>query len=268
VLGSYLHWLVGISVLFVILERVLPWRRGQDLLRPGLSRDIGFLAVNGHLFSIAAAGLNGWVALQATTLLEGVGLRFDASPISRWPLGAQVAVFLVVSDFLQWCVHNALHRVGFLWTFHKVHHAITTMDFIGNFRFHWMEIVVYKAAQWLPLALLGASGEAAFVVAVFGTFWGDLNHANLDVRLGPLDRVFNTPRMHLWHHDASDEGGVAKNFGIVLSCWDFLFGTAYWPRDRSPRQLGYPGDATGARRRARLAARAPALTGTPRPPPP
>ena len=57
----------------------------------------------------------------------------------------------------------------FLWTFHKVHHAITTMDFVGNFRFHWMEIVVYKTAQWLPLALLGASGEAAFVVAVFGT---------------------------------------------------------------------------------------------------
>ena len=82
-------------------------------------------------------------------------------------------------------MHNALHRVPFLWTFHKVHHAITTMDFVGNFRFHWMEIVVYKSAQWLPLALLGASGEAAFVVAVFGTFWGDLNHANLNVGLGP-----------------------------------------------------------------------------------
>jgi hypothetical protein len=25
--------------------------------------------------------------------------------------------------------------------------------------------------------------------------------------------------------------------------WDFLFGTAYWPRDRSPEQLGYPGMA-------------------------
>jgi sterol desaturase/sphingolipid hydroxylase (fatty acid hydroxylase superfamily) len=47
--------------------------------------------------------------------------------------------------------------------------------------------------------------------------------------------------MHLWHHDASDEGGVAKNFGIVLSLWGFLFRTAYWPRERSPQRLGYPG---------------------------
>jgi len=50
--------------------------------------------------------------------------------------------------------HNLLHRVPWLWTFHKVHHSITTMDWIGNWRFHWMEIVVYKTLQWLPLAWL------------------------------------------------------------------------------------------------------------------
>jgi sterol desaturase/sphingolipid hydroxylase (fatty acid hydroxylase superfamily) len=48
--------------------------------------------------------------------------------------------------------------------------------------------------------------------------------------------------MHLWHHDASSEGGTAKNFAIVFSAWDWLFGTAYWPRDRAPAHLGYPRD--------------------------
>ena len=243
VLWSYVHWLVGISLLFVVLERLLPWRKGQARLRPGLARDLGFLAINGHFFSLLTAGANGWLALQATRFLQEAGLVLDASPVSRWPFWVQVVVFLLVSDFLQWCVHNLLHRVPFLWTFHKVHHAITTMDFVGSFRFHWAEILVYNTAQWLPLALLGAPGEAAFVVAVFGTFWGDLNHANLNVGLGPLGTVLNSPRMHLWHHDASDEGGVAKNFGIVLSLWDFLFGTVFWPRDRSPQVLGYPGIA-------------------------
>lgn len=238
---SYLHWLIAISVVFVVLERIVPWRSGQPLLRAGWGRDLGFLALNGHLFSLLTAGLNGWLAAQASFLLQRAGLRLDASPLAGWPLWGQVLAFLVVSDFLQWCVHNLLHRVPALWTFHKVHHAITTMDFVGNFRFHWMEIVVYKSALWLPLALLGASGEAAFVVAVVSTFWGDLNHANLNLRLGPLEYVLNSPPMHLWHHDQSDEGGSAKNFGIVLSLWDFLFGTAFWPRDRSPRALGYPG---------------------------
>ncbi len=57
--------------------------------------------------------------------------------------------------------------------------------------------------------------------------------------IGPLRFLFNSPRMHIWHHDASDEGGAAKNYGIVLSLWDWLFGTVYWPLDRAPARLGY-----------------------------
>jgi sterol desaturase/sphingolipid hydroxylase (fatty acid hydroxylase superfamily) len=239
---SYLHWLLASSAVFVALERLLPWRREQALLRPGFVRDLGFLGLNGHFFAMGSAVATGAVAAAATRVLQDLGLRLSGSPVPSWPFAAQFGVLLVLADFLQWCVHNLLHRVPVLWTFHKVHHSITTMDWIGNWRFHWMEILVYKAAQWLPLAWLSASPEVVLAVAVAGTFWGDFNHANLNVGLGPLGYVFNTPRMHLWHHDASSEGGIAKNFGIVLSLWDFLFRTAFWPRDRSPVRLGYPGD--------------------------
>jgi sterol desaturase/sphingolipid hydroxylase (fatty acid hydroxylase superfamily) len=238
----FAYWLIGISIAFVILERLFPWRKGQKLFRSGWLRDVGFLAVNGHFFSLLTAGFTGWVAFQATRLFQDAGLTLHGSPVPGWPAWTQFLAFFVLADFIQWTVHNLLHRVPFLWTFHKVHHSIHTMDFIGNFRFHWMEILVYKTLQWLPLVLLGASPAVTFWVFVFTTFWGDLNHANLNVGLGPLGYVFNNPRMHLWHHDASDEGGTAKNFGIVLSCWDFLFGTAFWPRDRNPERLGYPGD--------------------------
>jgi sterol desaturase/sphingolipid hydroxylase (fatty acid hydroxylase superfamily) len=239
---SYWQWLVLVSLAFVALERVIPWRRGQPLLRPGWMRDVGFLAVNGHLFALLAAPLNAWVAVRASDGLRALALAPGASPIATWPFPAQLVAFLVLADFLQWAIHILLHRIPLLWTFHKVHHSIDTMDFIGNFHFHSVEILVYKTLQWLPLAWLGAPSSVLMPVAVFTTAWGHFNHANLDVSLGPLGRVFNSPRMHLWHHDASDEGGVAKNFGIVFSLWDFVFGTAYWPRDRSPARLGYPGD--------------------------
>jgi sterol desaturase/sphingolipid hydroxylase (fatty acid hydroxylase superfamily) len=238
---SYACWLLGISAAFVVAERMRPWRREQPALRPGLLRDLLFVALNGHFFSLWTASLTGLVAVAATDAFRSLGLRLPGSPVARWPFLAQVLVFLVLADFLQWCVHNLLHRVPFLWTFHKVHHSITTMDWIGNWRFHWMEILVYKSLQFLPLAWLGASPPAVFAVAVITTVWGDFNHANRNVGLGPLGYVFNNPRMHLWHHDQSSEGGVAKNFGIVFSLWDYLFGTAYWPRDRSPERLGYPG---------------------------
>ena len=240
-LMSYVYWLAAISLVFVLLERLFPWRERQPALRPGWTRDLGFVALNGHFFSLGTGALTGAVALTATKALQSLGLRLEGSPVLHWPFFAQFLAFLVLADFLQWCIHNLLHRVPALWTFHKVHHSIATMDWIGNWRFHWMEIVVYKSVQWLPLAWLNASPAAVFAVAIVTTVWGDFNHANLDVGLGRLGYLLNSPRMHLWHHDQSSEGAVAKNFGIVFSLWDFLFGTAYWPRERNPERLGYPG---------------------------
>ena len=238
---SYIHWLLGISAAFMLLERLLPARSEQRLLRKGWMRDLGFLVLNGHLFSLWTAALTGALAIAATKALHSFGVQLTGSPVKAWPFLAQFVAFLVLADFLQWCIHNMLHRVPWLWTFHKVHHSITTMDWIGNWRFHWMEILIYKSLQWLPLAWLDASAEAVFAVAVVTTVWGDFNHSNLNAGLGRLGYVLNSPRMHLWHHDQSSEGGVAKNFGIVLSVWDFLFGTAWWPRERNPARLGYPG---------------------------
>src|SRR5262249_37816387 len=143
-----------------------------------------------------------------------------------------------------------LHRVPWLWEFHKVHHSIQELDWIGNFRFHWMEIVVYQGLTYLPLMILGAGDGVVLAVAVVSTLIGDLNPANLDISWGPLRFALNSPRMHVWHHDlewpADRPHGV--NFGIVLSAWDWIFGTAHWPSagqspGQQPRELGFPGIA-------------------------
>lgn len=239
----YWKWLLGVSLFFVVVERLLPAREKQPALRPQLLNDVFYLAFNGHFYAVLVGGATGAVALSVREWLAPL-LPFatESSALARLPWAAQFVIYLLLSDFLQWCVHNLLHRVPFLWQFHKVHHSVRQMDWAASFRFHWMELVVYRSLLYVPLALLGGSGTALFAVAVFATFWGHFNHANLNVGIGPLGYVFNSPRMHMWHHDASSEGGVAKNYGIVLSVWDYLFRTAYWPRDRAPERIGYRGD--------------------------
>ena len=49
---EYVDWLILLALAFPLLERLFPWRKGQHLLRPGWLRDLVFLAVNGHLFSL------------------------------------------------------------------------------------------------------------------------------------------------------------------------------------------------------------------------
>ncbi len=238
----YWAWLLGISVAFVLLERLNPARKSQPILRSQLANDLFYLIFNGHLWALLTGGVIGLVATRTDSVLQSASLFPETGLLTGRHFATQFIVYLLVSDFLQWSVHVLLHRVPFLWNFHKVHHSIHEMDWAGNFRFHWMELVVYKSLLYIPLLWLGGAGAPLFAVAVFGTAWGHFNHANLDVGIGPLRWIFNSPRMHLWHHDASTEGGVAKNYGIVLSIWDYLFRTAFWPKDRGPERLGYPDD--------------------------
>jgi sterol desaturase/sphingolipid hydroxylase (fatty acid hydroxylase superfamily) len=241
---QYWHWLLILSGVFLVLERLFPARR-QSLLRPRFPRDVFYVAFNGHVFVLLLGWLHvdlaGWVARLLAPVLD-LG-PFVKKPLAHaHPAWAFVAA-LIVLDFVKYWAHVALHRLPFLWTFHRVHHSVTTMDWLGNWRFHWFEILYYGACIALPLALLSATGAppgALFAYYVVETAVGNLNHANVRLDLGVLHRLVNGPRMHLWHHDAAPRGFEAKNFAIVLSLWDWLFGTARLP-DHPPERLGFPG---------------------------
>lgn len=247
-LYSYPAWLALFSVLVMALERLAPWRPQQRQLRPYLWSDVLHLVFNGHFLGVLVYGVyTAFVHAPLVALLEraGVASALYAGAASLWPTALQVVVALVVVDFTQWLVHNLLHRVTALWQIHKVHHSIVDgeMDFIVSFRFHWLEVVVYKSVLYVPLAFFGFGMEAIFFHAVFGTLIGHLNHANVDLSWGPLRYVLNSPRMHIWHHDYEGDEETTKNFGIILSVWDWIFGTAHLP-DHPPARLGYAGVET------------------------
>ena len=67
-----------------------------------------------------------------------------------------------------------------------------------------------------------------------------------NVNDAPLPEIFNSPEMHLWHHVHASAGPINRNFGVTLSVWDWLFGTAYMP-GHAPARLGFTGDESHAR---------------------
>jgi len=57
-----------------------------------------------------------------------------------------------------------------------------------------------------------------------------------------IHRLLNHPTMHIWHHDMDLHGRYGCNFGINLSLWDWIFGTAYSPEnEEQPMTLGFQG---------------------------
>ena len=69
------------------------------------------------------------------------------------------------------------------------------MGFAEQFRFHFMEVVIYKAALYAPLALIRFGIQEFFIVHRFGVFVDHLNHANVGWDYGSLRYVFNNSKM-------------------------------------------------------------------------
>ncbi|HAZ26160.1 MAG TPA: hypothetical protein DCY95_17580, partial [Algoriphagus sp.] len=59
-----------------------------------------------------------------------------AIEVNSWPVWGQFLLLFVVADFIQWNVHRMLHRVPWLWEFHKVHHSVEQMGFAAHLRYH------------------------------------------------------------------------------------------------------------------------------------
>lgn len=178
-------WLLGLSLLFVVVERLSPLTK-QPPFRRGIVQDLAFLIFNseylGVLIGIAAIPLSA---------------KLDPMLSIRWmdgtPLYWQFPILLITFDFSQWLIHNPLHRIPWLWEFHKLHHSIEQMDWIGNWRFHGGEVVVYRSLLYVPAALFGFSGESMFWYGIANTLVGHFAHSNTSFRLGPLRYLVNSP---------------------------------------------------------------------------
>lgn len=237
---TYWVWLIGISFVFTVFERVWPRRQSQRLLRRGLGDDLVYVILNGHFLGMMLALPASWLQRASNGLLAGIGVNLHVRMVHSLPLALQFLVAFFVIDFIQWLIHNLMHRIPWFWEFHKVHHSIEELDWLGSLRFHWMEIAIYKIIQYPALAFLGFDYRVLFVLAVVSTLIGHFNHANLRFNLGPLKFFLNSPEMHEWHHTHPNAGPINKNFGINLALWDWIFGTAFLPGVKGgPARLGF-----------------------------
>lgn len=241
---NYFYWLIALSLMVWMLELLFPWRKEQAAFRQDFWLDGFYMFFNFFLFSLI--GFNAISNLGVdlfTRFLSLFGIHnLVAFQVHQWPVWSQYLLMFVLADFIQWNIHRLLHKSKFLWEFHKVHHSVQQMGFAAHLRFHWMESVIYKTIQYIPLAMIGFGIQDFFIIHIIAVAIGHLNHANIKLTYGPLKYILNNPVMHLWHHAhhlPKNSSGV--NFGLSLSLWDYLFKTAYIPNHNAIEPLGFDG---------------------------
>lgn len=236
---SDLHWVQIASFAFIAaaaiflgtLEKFFPYNSGQKLFRRGFWLDfVWYNLAQSYVLGLTISALITWIdrtsGMSRLQILSGV------------PVPLQVLFFLVTHDFYIYCAHRIQHSTHWGWRIHEAHHSVKDVDWLAGVRSHPLEILINQTIEFLPIILLGAAPEVAIYKASISAVWGMWIHSNINARSGWLQYVINGPEMHRWHHANSDPKAINKNFGTKLAFWDWIFGTAYLPKDQKASEYG------------------------------
>ena len=225
--------IVVAAILITVAEQRWPYRAAWAPDRGTVTTDMAFMAVV-QMVVPAFAGIA--FALCASAFADSVW-EVDHLWPHDLPGILQVALMLIVADFLRYWLHRATHNSPTLWRLHAIHHSPDRLYWLNVGRFHPMEEVLQSLVETLPFVVLGVDPRVLAGYYVFYAVNGFFQHSNCDVRLGPLNQLIAGPELHRWHH-AADLRDANHNYGNKLIIWDTLFGTRYQPAHREVGELG------------------------------
>jgi sterol desaturase/sphingolipid hydroxylase (fatty acid hydroxylase superfamily) len=227
-------WLVLLMAIFVPLERLFGlhpikfWRKQVGV-------DLAWYFINSLL---PAAVIAVPLALLARTL-HGINPGGYYTMVAAWSLWVRLPLMFLVNDLGVYWYHRASHKIPLLWQFHAIHHSAEELDWLVNTRAHPVDMVFTRLAGLVPVYLLGLAQTSGgrldtgvALLIILGTIWSFLIHANLKLRLGPLEWLVSTPAFHHWHHTNDEHRD--RNFAAIFPLYDSIFGTAWLPKHWPP----------------------------------
>jgi sterol desaturase/sphingolipid hydroxylase (fatty acid hydroxylase superfamily) len=216
--------ILGATIVFFVLERVLPGRELPEA--PGWYLRAGFLnACQVGIVLLGGVVWNRW--------LQGSSLFHLSGWVSPW-LEGLFGWFIGTFVFYWW--HRVRHDVNVLWRVcHQIHHSPSRIEMMTAFYKHPIEIAADAVIMsTLMFTVLGASPTGAAWYNVFAVFGEYFYHSNL-----------KTPRWVGWflqrpeHHSIHHQLDLHRfNYGDI-TWWDRLFGTFRDAEEFAP-QCGFP----------------------------
>ncbi|NRB40006.1 MAG: sterol desaturase family protein [Pseudomonadales bacterium] len=140
------------------------------------------------------------------------------------PVFVRVILFYLLADFGAYWVHRLMHTKIF-WSSHRWHHAPKYMYWLSGARGSAIQMflttlpviiawpLMFDIPSWLYFFM--------FSEFIFRNHW---MHANVSIHSKIIELVFITPAYHRIHH-SRDPLHHNKNFAVLFTFWDKLFGT-------------------------------------------
>lgn len=243
------YLLTAIAITFIWLLRVQKLSARQSLALI-VSRDRWFtrssradallwlfnLALVSSALAAWESGLFGHVLELVSDVTRHIPVDF-ALPGPLEAIGATLATMIAI-DGASYVIHRLMHRFQCLWVIHAVHHSAENLTPMTTYRQHPLELFVLNGARVVAAGLALAVYHGFFkadtpvwTIAEMGAgffvymFTVNLHHSFVPVRYPRwLRYVLVSPHVHHIHHSI-ELRHRNRNFAVVFSVWDRLFGT-------------------------------------------
>ena len=192
----------------------------------------------------------GYATHTALAYLIGPGSH-GAGPAGPLTICLFTVTMLLAYDLSYYVYHYAQHRFPVLWELHKVHHSAEVLVGVTKDRIHPLDEIMNRT--WDGLVVGAAYGVWLFFALdpVEATIFGInvyvmrnilmmdfVRHTHLKVSFGRwINAVIICPHYHQLHH-STDSRHFNRNFGLMLSVWDRLFGTLLVPQSGESFSFG------------------------------
>ena len=208
--------------LIIAWERISPYRKGLSFFREGFWIDlVWYTLIQSFFLKIL---IFDYIIAPIQHHIPWHGFAFFKS----WSIAEQVLFFLVTHDLYIYLFHRLQHANKILWRTHEAHHSGKQVDFLSGSRSHALEIIINQTIEFAPIIIMGADPAVIPIKALLDAMFGMFIHANINIKMGRLKYLFNSPELHLWHH-ANYVEVFHANFSTKFAIWDYLFGTVYDP---------------------------------------
>jgi sterol desaturase/sphingolipid hydroxylase (fatty acid hydroxylase superfamily) len=183
-------------------------------------------------------------------------------PISSNPsiiIASFTILLFILDDFSRFVLHLALHKIPFLWDFHKVHHSAKVLTPMTIYRSHPFESYLYACRMAFSqgiavgigyylfgpnLSMFDVLGANLFVF-VFNVMGANLRHSHIRWSWGDkIENWFISPAQHQIHH-SDKPAHFDRNLGSALAIWDRILGTLIHSSKAKRIRFGLGCDDTG-----------------------
>jgi sterol desaturase/sphingolipid hydroxylase (fatty acid hydroxylase superfamily) len=227
---------VAVLVTVAIMEQIKPFDRMWNRSSGDVKADLSCVVLVVGLLESIIGALYPAIAATVYVELDKHGLLRSAFP-SSWPILLQAIFIVLLADLAKYWFHRFGHETDLGWRLHSVHHAVKRVYWLNGFRIHPLYHLINFIIAVLPWICLGASANVVALYTVILAVSAAFQHANIQLRHGWLNYVFNTNYLHRWHHSRVLHESNA-NYGAVVLLWDHLFGTFNRQRDGRPLEIG------------------------------